>query len=276
MKKFLLSMLTCCVCAGAWAQGTAGTAGSLNVPEVMRNVGGTPTAKNQVIVVKGGERQGVIKIKLTGSSNCRDMQFDLTLPEGITLAEAPTTEEPVKMVDEINDAKHVLFYALDGQTVKIAVVDKVAALDANVKANEVENATSYGQYLANDIVFELPIAVASSFEGVKDATISNLAFTDDAATADIAVTGKTTFGIDDILLGDVDDSGKVNVQDITTLISKLQNEEPVIFVKVAADIDENDKFNVQDVTGIVAIIQSQSSTSAKKYIASENTEIEPE
>lgn len=274
-------MLTCCVCAGAWAQ-TSGTAGSLNVPTVMRNVEGTPTAKNQVIVVKGGERQGVIKIKLTGSSNCRDMQFDLTLPEGITLAEAPTTEEPVKMVDEINDAKHVLFYALDGQTVKIAVVDKVAALDANVKANEVENATSYGQYLANDIVFELPIAVASTFEGVKDATIANLAFTDDAATADIAVTGTTKFGIDALLLGDVNDNGEVNLTDATNILYATSqfNARPSLFIDEVSDVNGDGAAvpTLADATGALYIFWANSSTGSAKeaFVEEVENEIEPE
>ena len=271
-------MLTCCVCAGAWAQ-TQGTAGSLNVPTVMRNVGNTPTAKNQVIVVKGGERQGVIKIKLTDSSKCRDMQFDLTLPEGITLAEAPTTEEPVKMVDEINDAKHVLFYALDGQTVKIAVVDKVAALDANVKANEVENATSYGQYLANDIVFELPIAVAADFVGVKDATIANLAFTDDDATADIAVTGTTTFGIDALLLGDVNDDGVVDMADGQAIIFTYLGEAQPIFVEEVANASDSDnEINMADGQQVIFMYLESQGGNAKPVILKEENynELDPE
>ena len=270
-------MLTCCVCAGAWAQ-TTGTAGSLNVPTVMRNVEGTPTAKNQVIVVKGGERQGVIKIKLAGSANCRDMQFDLTLPTGITLANAPTDAEPVKMV-EAKDANHVLFYALDGQTVKIAVVDKVAALAGDVKAGEVENATSYGQYLANDIVFELPIAVASTFEGVKDATIANLAFTDDAATADIAVTGTTTFGIDDILLGDVNDDGVVNMADGQAIIFTYLGEAQPIFVEEVANASDSDnEINMADGQQVIFMYLESQGGNAKPVILKEENynELDPE
>lgn len=269
MKKFLLSMLTCCVCAGAWAQGTAG---SVNVPAVKRSSG----TLNQVIVVKGGERQGVIKIQLTGSANCRDMQFDLTLPKGITLAEAPTETEPVKMV-EAKDANHVLFYALDEQTVKIAVVDKVAALDADVKAGEVENATSYGQYLANDIVFELPIAVASDFVGVKDATISNLAFTDDDATADIAVTGETTFGIDALLLGDVNDNGEVEIGDATCVVNNVTNLPNEVYIEDVADMN-GDEFtgDIGDATSIVNYVVGTVGSAKKHVFVEEDTLPDPE
>lgn len=263
-------MLTCCVCAGAWAQ-TQGTAGSVNVPTVKRSSG----TVNQVIVVKGGERQGVIKIQLAGSANCRDMQFDLTLPAGITLAEAPTTEEPVKMV-EATDANHVLFYALDGQTVKIAVVDKVAALDANVVAGEVENATSYGQYLANDIVFELPIAVASTFEGVKDATIANLAFTDDAATADIAVTGTTTFTIDALLLGDVTDDGAVNMGDAQAITFHSLGATPSVFIQEVGDVEENTKIDMGDAQRITFNFLDSSAKEAIFVEDVNENELDPE
>lgn len=265
-------MLTCCVCAGAWAQ-TTGTAGSLNVPAVKRSSG----TVNQVIVVKGGERQGVIKIKLTDSSNCRDMQFDLTLPEGITLAEAPTTEEPVKMVDEINDAKHVLFYALDGQTVKIAVVDKVAALAGDVKANEVENATSYGQYLANDIVFELPIAVASDFN-TNQATIANLVFTDDDATAkeNLAVAGTTSFDIVALLLGDVTDDGAVNMGDAQAITFHSLGATPSVFIQEVGDVEENTKIDMGDAQRITFNFLDSSAKEAIFVEDVNENELDPE
>ena len=243
----------------------------MNVPTVKRSSG----TVNQVIVVKGGERQGVIKIQLAGSANCRDMQFDLTLPAGITLAEAPTTEEPVKMV-EATDANHVLFYALDGQTVKIAVVDKVAALDANVVAGEVENATSYGQYLANDIVFELPIAVASTFEGVKDATIANLAFTDDAATADIAVTGTTTFTIDALLLGDVTDDGAVNMGDAQAITFHSLGATPSVFIQEVGDVEENTKIDMGDAQRITFNFLDSSAKEAIFVEDVNENELDPE
>ena len=108
-------MLTCCVCAGAWAQGT------LNVPEVNRKAG---TVRQAIIVKKSASREGVVKIQLDGSANYRDMRFDLTLPDGISLVTEPTTENPVVKVDAKEGQNHVLFYALNEQTVKIAVVDK--------------------------------------------------------------------------------------------------------------------------------------------------------
>lgn len=268
-------MLTCCVCAGAWAQ-TQGTAGSLNVPAVKRSTG----TVNQVIVVKGGERQGVIKIQLTESANCRDMQFDLTLPAGITLANAPTDAE-VKMV-EAKDANHVLFYALEGtsegtSTVKIAVVDKVAALDGTVKAGEVENATSYGQYLANDIVFELPIAVASDFN-TDQATIANLVFTDDDATAkdNLAVAGTTSFDIVALLLGDVTDDGAVNMGDAQAITFHSLGATPSVFIQEVGDVEENTKIDMGDAQRITFNFLDSSAKEAIFVEDVNENELDPE
>lgn len=265
-------MLTCCVCAGAWAQ-TTGTAGSLNVPAVKRSSG----TVNQVIVVKGGERQGVIKIQLAGSANCRDMQFDLTLPTGITLANAPTDSEPVKMV-EAKDDKHVLFYALEGtSTVKIAVVDKVAALDGTIKAGEVENATSYGQYLANDIVFELPIAVASDFN-TNQATIANLVFTDDDATAkeNLAVAGTTSFDIVALLLGDVTDDGAVNMGDAQAITFHSLGATPSVFIQEVGDVEENTKIDMGDAQRITFNFLDSSAKEAIFVEDVNENELDPE
>lgn len=265
-------MLTCCVCAGAWAQ-TQGTAGSLNVPAVKRSSG----TLNQVIVVKGGERQGVIKIQLTESANCRDMQFDLTLPEGITLAEAPTTEEPVKMV-EATDANHVLFYALDDAgVVKIAVVDKVAALGADVKAGEVENATNYGKYLANDIVFELPIAVAADFV-TDQATIANLVFTDDDAKAkeNLAVAGTTPFDIVALLLGDVTDDGAVNMGDAQAITFHSLGATPSVFIQEVGDVEENTKIDMGDAQRITFNFLDSSAKEAIFVEDVNENELDPE
>ena len=270
MKKVLLTMLTLLAAGSMWAQ-TAGTAGSLNVPNVNRKGGPVPQT---IIVEKSSSRKGVAKIQLAGSENCRDLQFDLTLPEGISLVTEPTTENPVVMV-EATDANHVLFYALDGNTVKIAVVDKVAALDGEIKAGEVENASSYGQYLANDIVFELPIKANAAFTGVKDATIANLAFTDDAAVADITAAG-TTFGIALIKLGDVTDDGEVDISDAQALVSYCFDNPPSVFVEEVADLTDNTEIDISDAQALVSKLFEDSS-SAKPFIEEvvEN-EVDPE
>lgn len=262
-------MLTCCVCAGAWAQ----TQGTLNVPEVNRKAG---TVRQAIIVKKSASSEGVVKIQLTtNGANYRDMQFDLTLPDGISLVN--TTGDPVVKVDAINDEHHVLFYALDGQTVKIAVVDNVVNLAENTESASKED---YGKYLTGDndgIVFELPIKATADFTGVKNANIANLAFTDDLATADIPA-ADATFEIAMMKLGDVTDDGNVDISDAQALVSYSFNNPPSVFIKDVADLTENSKIDISDAQALVAqLFAGSSSTPAKQFVEDEvENELDPE
>ena len=228
-------MLTCCVCAGAWAQGT------LNVPEVKRSTENGGTVRQAIIVKKSASSEGVVKIQLANGANYRDMQFDLTLPEGISLVNVPTTENPVVKVDAKEGQNHVLFYALNGQTVKIAVVDNVV----NHTGDAAPSADTYGKYLVDGIVFELPIKATADFTDVKNATIANLAFTDDAATADIPATAEP-FGIAMVQLGDVDDNGAVELNDAIYIARFTVEGNPQPFVEDVADYDGQDGIALND------------------------------
>lgn len=258
-------MLTCCVCAGAWAQGT------LNVPEVKRSTDNGGTVRQAIIVKKSASREGVVKIQLANSANYRDMQFDLTLPEGISLVNVPTTENPVVKVDAINDEHHVLFYALEGQTVKIAVVDNVVNLAENTQSASAE---TYGKYLADGIVFELPIQATADFTDVKNANIAKLAFTDDAATADITATAEP-FGIAMIQLGDINDNGEIEIGDATCVINNIVNAHNDVYIEEVADVNgEEGPGEIGDATVIVNMVVGTASLA--KAVVSEEVDSLPD
>jgi len=260
-------MLTCCVCAGAWAQGT------LNVPEVNRKAG---TVRQAIIVKKSAtSREGVVKIQLTtNGANYRDMKFDLTLPEGISLVN--TTEDPVVKVDAINDKNHVLFYALEGegQIVKIAVVDNVVNLAENTQSASAE---TYGKYLAGDndgIVFELPIKATADFTGVKNANIANLAFTDDLATADIPA-ADATFEIAMMKLGDINDNGEIEIGDATCVINNIVGTPNDVYIEEVADVNgEEGPGEIGDATVIVNMVVGTASLA--KAVVSEEVDSLPD
>ena len=62
--------------SSAFAQGT------LDVPEVARKAGNV----KQVVVLEN-EKKGTVKIRLAGTENYRDLQFDIKLPAGVTAAD---------------------------------------------------------------------------------------------------------------------------------------------------------------------------------------------
>jgi hypothetical protein len=58
----------------------------------------------------------------------------------------------------------------------------------------------------------------------------------------------------DILMGDVDGSGKVDVTDVTAVISKILGKNPQPFNEAAADVKADGIIDVSDVTAIINII----------------------
>ena len=210
------------------------------------------------VVTANTTRQGVVQVKLNSTSAYRDLQFELTLPDGITLvtgAVSPETPDATNVKEGATG--HVIAYNPIGENaVRFAVYDQ---------AN--------GNTFSNGVLIEIPVKFAAG-KTTGVATIDNIIASNAGATS--LPQNEDPFNFNIVLVGDVEGDGVVDVQDIVTLISKIQREDPANFIGVAADVFEDNEWDVQDITGIVDIIQAGSgSSSAKKYVVEENV-IEPE
>lgn len=231
-------MLVCCASASAWAQGTAGT---VNVPETR-------------IVAS---RYSKLKVTLQSSTPYRDLQFDLTLPEGITLKDA----EKGGTVTDLASGHTIAYNAQEGGAIRFVVVDNIIE-SADQTATSADAAT-YGKSLSSGIIVEIPINAAATFAGTKQATLANMSTSkEDGERVDLT---EGTFDIKINLLGDVNEDDDVDVQDIVVLIDKIQLGNPPVFNEGAADIDNDELWDVQDVTGIVSIIQGSSGNVKKMF-----------
>lgn len=212
------------------------------------------------VVTANTTRQGVVQVKLNSTSAYRDLQFDLTLPDGITLVtESVSPETPDATNVKEGATGHVIAYnpvGTEGNVVRFAVYDQ-----------------KNGNLFSNDVLIEIPVKFATG-KTTDVATVDNIIASN--ASAESLPQNEDPINFNVVLVGDVEGDGVVDVQDIVTLISKIQRENPTNFIGVAADVFEDNEWDVQDVTGIVDIIQSGSGSSpAKKYVVEENV-IEPE
>lgn len=247
MKKFLLSMLTLLGATSVWAQ-------SVSVPD-------TRVAQ---------QRTNVLQVTLTGANANRDLQFDLTLPEGISLVEDAGT-----ILDAA--AGHVVQYQAQADgSVRFVVVDALVE-EGNPTATSADAAT-YGKKFSDGVLVEIPVLAAADFTGNPAvAHVTNLYISNDAGQNVSADPAAFDFNIIMNLLGDVNEDGDVDIQDIVTLISKIQKESPNPFNTGAADVYLDKSYDVQDVVGIVDIIQTKtpSSSSAKEFVEIESV-IDPD
>lgn len=243
MKKGLLTMLALLsMGSSAFAQEEV-QVGTVNVPFVTRKDASKTGA--QVIILEK-EKKGVVLVKLESSNNMnRDLQFDLTLPEGIRLKNGETGgTSPV--------TTHVMGFG--PTTSRFVLYSKNAS------------------YLPNETLIQIPVEVAESVTDVKtlegkEGVLSNILTSDDKATKSNLISEATAFPFRVMLLGDVNDNGEVELNDAIWIAKFKINANPTPFVEEVADYNDDTDIALNDA---IAIAKSVITTSAKENL----TEVE--
>jgi hypothetical protein len=242
MKKGLLTMLALLsMGSSAFAQGT------LDVPEVARKAGNV----KQVVVLES-EKKGTVKIRLAGTENYRDLQFDIKLPAGVTAADG-------KVVIGTDHAVASAAQASDAQTVRFVLYSET------------------GAYLSNDILLEIPVTVTDvAAVNNATATLSNVLSSNAEATTSLVVTG-TEFPFSVMKLGDVTDDGIVNPTDATAILYDTYNSRPATYVEEVADVNSDTKVSATDAVGALYIYWNASGAAKGLVLEEEEyNELDPE
>ena len=181
-----------------------------------------------------------LKVTLVSTTPYRDLQFDLTLPAGITLKD----EAGGTVVDEASN--HVLQYNAEGSTIHFVVVDAVINASQNYDsetfpAAEKEN---YGKILSNGVIVEIPINAAATFTGTQQANLANMKVSKDDGTNINLTDGN--FDIKAILLGDVNDDGKVDPTDALNIQLNFLEATPSDFIEEAGYVNEDEVVDPTD------------------------------
>ena len=203
-------------------------------------------------------RQGTVKIELQGGANYRDLQFDITLPDGITLADETNGGSVAIETD------HAVGFATQTATGAVRFVLY----------------SETGAKLSDAILLEIPVTVANTFTGTQPATLTNVLTSNDEATTSIAI-ADGNFNFRACLLGDVNDNGEVNLTDAVNILYATPqfNSRPDLFVEEVADVNGDTKLSLPDAVGALYIGWGvDPSTSAKKYVVEDELEsvLDPE
>jgi len=239
MKKGLLTMLALLsMGSSAFAQTV-----TVNVPTVVRKAGEV----KEVSVV--ANRQGKVKIELQNNANYRDLQFDLTLPAGVTVT---TTGGVVK---DAAEKYTVAFNTVDADNNKVRFV----------VYNDGQNQEVIKKF-TDGVIVEIPVAVAETFRGTQPASLTKVLTSNDEAITSIAI-ADGNFNVRACLLGDVNDNGEVELNDAIWIAKFGINANPTPFVEEVADYNDDTEIALNDA---IAIAKSLITTSAKENL----TEVE--
>ena len=217
MKKFLLSLVALMAFgASAWAED------GVTIPNA--RIAASRFAK--------------LKVTVESTTPYRDLQFDLSLPEGITLKDATNGGT---VVDEASN--HVVKYYAEGSTIHFAVVDAIIDIDQDIDAETItaEQKANYGKTFTNGIVVEIPINAADDFQGTKTANLTNVNASFDNGTSAFETAGTSSFVIKSVILGDVNDDEHVDPTDALNIKLHYLDATPSDFIEEAGYITEGDE-----------------------------------
>lgn len=254
MKKGLLTMLALLsMGSSAFAQ----TEGTVNVPLVKRTAGQV----NEVSVV--ASRQGKVKIELQNNANYRDLQFDLTLPAGVTVTTAGG------VVQDAAEKYTVAFNTVDADNNKVRFV----------VYNDGQDQEELVKF-TNGIIVEIPVDVAETYTGSNPGNLSTVITSNDAAESiSLDKDEPFEFTVRALLLGDVTDDGVVDATDAVAIALHDLKATPAVFIEEVGDVIEDGTVDSTDAVR-VALDDLAKSSSSKVYTEVEEedveTEVEPE
>ena len=179
--------------------------------------------------------QVVMPIGLTNETPITGLQFDLYLPNGVTVATKSNGKMMIETTDRMDENYTITGNLMDGYVRIVGYSGDGDAFTGN--RGDILNVTLD---ISNDIdVGEHPIYI-------KDIVLSDVVNTE-YHPADV----ESKLTIESYTLGDVDNSGAININDVVCIINYILNRPVETFIIEAADVDGNGSININDVVMLI-------------------------
>ena len=200
---------------------------------------GNPTANMLSVGNATGSKskQPILAIALNNEKQITGLQFDLYLPDGVSVA---TNSKGKMLISTTNrmDGSYSITGSSQNNDNCVRIVGYSADSDAFTgTSGDILNITlNVADYVADG---EYTI-------DIKDIVLSDVNNTEyHPANA----SGKLT--VKSFTLGDVDNSGAVNINDVVCIINHILNKTNGVFIEDAADVDGNGTININDVVTLI-------------------------
>ena len=176
----------------------------------------------------------ILPIELINSSDVKLFQFDLHLPEGVTISMTSDGKLDVTLTERA--ANH----NIKGR--KLSNGDYRFIIYSLVNVNlAISQEMSVGDNTIKILNTEFGVAVAKGFKAIRQETVES----------NLIVKSYTT--------GDANGDSRVNVTDIVEIVNYIMGNPSERFVFPAADVNDDGDVNVTDIVGIINIIMSDKS-----------------
>ena len=187
--------------------------------------------------------QTTISFKMKNSAEIRSFQFDLYLPEGVTVVKSPKGKiqgflSAGRLPEE--DEHRLSFSEHDGGAIRFLCDSEYGD---TFTGNDGEIATLLVNISETMADGDYPIII-------KDMKLSEVDIANYYWTASIS----TKLTVSSYTLGDINGDGLVDVSDYSGVASHIHGNTPAGFIAIAGDVDESGNIDVSDYSGIANII----------------------
>lgn len=186
--------------------------------------------------------RGVLNVLLSDEETIMGFQFDLQLPDGVTVAES----------------EGKLLATLTGNAINTHSISSSKVSDGLYRfivtpqgSRAISNASGDGMTISIDVADDVAT-------GVYDMTIKDIEMTVRKAGnvyEDIHPKNSTAkLTVTEAVMGDVNGDGRVSVTDVISMNSYILEEEPAQFIRKVADLNNDGKVTITDMVLVIDII----------------------
>lgn len=187
-----------------------------------------------------------LPIEMDNTDAITGVQFDLYLPDGMTLSEDEYGDYNIELSDRTTVRRHSVASRVMGDGALRVVVSSQ------------QNATFEGN---SGTLLTLVLFPKSTIEsGDHDVTLKNIILTDPQATRYAAPDMKSTISVSNYTMGDVNNDGHIDVADLAGVVRFILENADASLVFNAADMDGNGVIEINDYAALVNVILNQSTT----------------
>ena len=186
--------------------------------------------------------RGVLNVLLSDEETIMGFQFDLQLPNGVTVAESNG-----KLMSELT-GNAVNTHSISSSKVSDGLYRFVVTPQGS---RAISNANGDGMTITIDVADDLAV-------GTYTMTIKDIEMTVKRAgniLEDIHPKNSTaTLIVTEAVMGDVNGDGRVSVTDVISMNSYILEEEPARFIRKVADLNGDGKVTITDMVQVIDII----------------------
>ena len=186
--------------------------------------------------IKGNKNtQVVLPIALTNKHQITGLQFDLYIPDGVTVATKTNGKMKIETTSRMDGNYSISSNTMDGF---VRVLGYSADGDAFTG--------SEGDIL--NITLDISNTIA---DGDYTIRIADIVLSDVNSTEFHPNDAGAILTVKSYTLGDVDNSGAININDVVCIINYILNKTTGTFIEDAADVDGNGSININDVVTLI-------------------------